>query len=353
MGRNTHAAGNYPECISKARLILEKDATIFESYICYIKSNIHQREEFINHFQENSVAFDVLTAMDNIYKLNNKAQESLGVLIKLYFTLGKCDFAFQLLRFFIKYLKVSDIKLYILLNVASSKFCFSIVDALNLDEDLEKSLLDIVKNPNSSLVSFARSSLECRNITDLNLNDPYEVSKALFKARYEYANKDLCAAEEYFKALLGIDIATHQKENSVYYLYNIYILQSEVNKNTKLVVDSYIQNNNMIRRMDLSRLRDNIASSSVIENITHIEDVYLVIVLFILEKEKLLMKDDGLLHAAFANFLNAMNIDRPSEIEKISVDFNKELLVYFLYNVCQLDVLDYLTVFEGTEDLEN
>ena len=65
------------------------------------------------------------------------------------------------------------------------------------------------------------------------------------------------------------------------------------------------------------------------------------------------MKDDGLLHAAFANFLNAMNIDRPSEIEKISVDFNKELLVYFLYNVCQLDVLDYLTVFEGTEDLEN
>jgi hypothetical protein len=347
--------GDYEKCISLSNSIFAIDSTVFEIYICYVKSHTHLKKSLNNPFAEGSLSYDVMSALVDIYSLNENTQESIGRLLKLYVTLGNSDFAHQMIRYIIKFFKVSDMQKYTINNVVSSKYQLSLIDIIDIDANYEKNISDITKNYSDDILAFVKQALSSSLIISnetLN-NDSHIASLALFKARYLVSTNDVDEALILLRTISASSIALYQKESCIFHLYNLYVSEHNITDSVKLVVDSYIYNSNLIRRLNLNTLKSKLIETKQIENIYSINDIYLLILLSIFEKERLLLKDEGLLHASFANYLNAIDIDKPSDILRYSDNIENKLLVYFLYNVCQLDVLDYLSYFDSTEDLEN
>jgi len=56
---------------------------------------------------------------------------------------------------------------------------------------------------------------------------------------------------------------------------------------------------------------------------------------------------------AYEDFLIARGIERPSELDGVSDDVNRGLLIYYLRNVCVPDVMQVSSAFQGTRELED
>lgn len=350
-----YACGKYQECISACKVTLAEDPTIFELYPCLIKSCIHLDIEIEIPFESDSIAHQVMESMMDIYQLNSRSQDSLGKLIKIYFTLGKSDFACQLFRFVVKYLKVKSLHPYSIQNIASSAYALSFLETLDIDETDLPFIYSVL--PKVSIAIAQKAQTAVNPTFALGSGDfisPHELSIALRRAKYLSNCGDYEDAEELLNHVLAKARALHQREYGIYLLYDIYLNKNIHLKNAIiLVVDNYIENQQLIRRVDLLQIKNKIIGTNTIDDIGSIDDIHLVCLLSILEKERLLVKDEGLLHVAFANYLAALEISKPSELLPLVHNFRTDILTYFLSTVCQIDVLDYLAVFSGTDELEN
>jgi hypothetical protein len=56
---------------------------------------------------------------------------------------------------------------------------------------------------------------------------------------------------------------------------------------------------------------------------------------------------------AYEDFLIARGTERPSELDGVSDDVNRGLLIYYLRNVCVPDVMQFSSAFQGTRELED
>lgn len=59
------------------------------------------------------------------------------------------------------------------------------------------------------------------------------------------------------------------------------------------------------------------------------------------------------IYGALDSFLSFHGVEKPSELFDISATFDEEYLLWLFNEVCVIDVLKYLTVFESTSDVEN
>lgn len=350
-----YIGGDYEQCLNACNYSFNLHSNVFELYECYVKSLIHLKLPFNNPFVENSIAYTVTECLNNILRLNDRTQESIVNLHKLYVTLGNSDFGYQLNGLLVKFMDLYDIQRYILLDVSSSKSSFATVKVINIDNVYYDSLAKVIPklHPDHVETVWKLFTNAIPDTAEGFTNKPASVSNALIKAQYLMAINETEESEKLLDLILKSEVALHQKESAIAILYNLYVMQGKIKEMAKLIVDCHIVNIYLTKQIRYSLIKEIILNSDIVESIDGIDSLSVVILISILEKNKLLLKDEGILHAAFANFLAALNIQKPSEIAELLTINHSKALVCFLSDVCQLDVLDYLSVFVSSEELEN
>ncbi|MBU5611677.1 ATP-binding protein [Geomonas azotofigens] len=351
---DTYKSGDYIGCIDQAGNILKADATVFEIYQYYIKSHINIGRELVVPFSEDSIGHDVMCAIDSVYMFDADTSESLGKLIKIYITLGNSNFAHQIVGYLSRYIKMKNCDHYIVSAVASSRYQLAFLELLHINDQSVAIIQSLVRDFSPGGVAFINYAIKNHYQENIrHLNEPYLIECSILRARYLISTGEIEEATELLKKLILVEIPIYLLTETITLLFDLYISTGDVKDATRLVVDSFVVNNNYIKTLKLGGLRKEILDSDAIDFISSKEDIYTVILISILEKEKLLVKDEGFLHVAFANYLNALDVKKPSELLQRGFHVDTVLVVYFLYQVCQLDVLDYLSCFSGTEELEN
>lgn len=160
---------------------------------------------------------------------------------------------------------------------------------------------------------------------------------ALFRS-YLFSADNLCERGEYIQAeallakikSLEIYNRSYIKEKVIRRLFSVYDKTNQIDKAVELIVDSYFEDENLIKRCSLMRLIERIKCSSN-------RDIYRLIdyPIFVYISNKLDIKEQRI---AFSNYLDANGVKTREELLNL-VAVDDERNIFFMEKICTLNVI--------------
>ncbi|MEM5637826.1 hypothetical protein AAHH71_00865 [Bacillus toyonensis] len=127
----------------------------------------------------------------------------------------------------------------------------------------------------------------------------------------------------------------------------IYICLEEYEKAIKVIIDNYITGFNLIEDVDLKRILDDLEKKEKNNKNIDYPIVYELFTRYVGSEKEELRSD------ILEDFLNSYNVDLISELQEVDFKrFNKEKFIYFLKEVCVIDVLSKLWIIETEHEAE-
>lgn len=165
-----------------------------------------------------------------------------------------------------------------------------------------------------------------------------------YKAKMLFDNKEYIEAKSIYSAMFkSNDLLS--KNDGLYGKLDCLIELTEYREAIKLIAECAIDNSNSVLGVPIDRLLINIE-----KNINHNlwGDINLSITYYIYAKK--FNERENLLSIACDKFLNKNGYDKPSQIEINK--FSKNVITYFLKNICVISTLDGSYVYNSSEEVE-
>lgn len=340
---DSYSKGEYIKCIKDIGYLIKKHPSIVELYIIYIKSIIEEKLDFTSlNISEN--INEVLLKLYNIYSVNSEFSSSIEDVLKISLKYFSFNFGKQLFGVISNQANLKSINnIHQLHYVLSSKF--SNPKTLNYIDKLDIKLINKTINNysnNDSLSAKINIAISKGNYTEIKkLSNISKTKKELYYVKALINSDDSHLAVNYLEYIVGSDeYSIITKKEIIELLYNIYITKNETVKALNLYVDSFFENRNLVNTLSTISLLDSLKKYD-----SQITTIYLPIFFYISTPEIYEQ------YVKYDEFLESNNVKRPVQLLSSEIEIDK--LIFFLKEVCNMDVMHHSLYFEGTDDIES
>lgn len=340
-----YTCGNYEYCLNKAESIIKEFPTSIESYLIFVKSLIelkYEYREITDAHNINSIAFDLF----NVYSKNLNYSSSIENLLKVSQKYFNFKFGKQLFSIISRIIKLRDENNnHVLLYSVNSDFTNSALlsDSILFHAKIRENVFSKIE-----LMSFS-------NIFDLNRciaegdykkiidnNDFSLLRKPVYIAK---AIKNSCDNNKLINFIENIEnkeeLSIHSQWELVELLYYAYIEENELQKAIAIFIHNYFKNKNITANLNSNILLLNIQKGNVFIESIDLPIFYSIVCPDIYEQ-----------YVKYDDYVESIGINRPMEI-LIKHDIEQEKIIYFLREICTIEILHHSLNFEGTDDIEN
>ncbi len=338
-----YSRGEYSKCIENSSFLLKEQPSIVELYIIYVKSLIEEKLDF-EPLNISKNTDEVLLKLYNIYSVSDEFNSSIEDILKIALKYFSFSFGKQILGVISKEANLNSVNnIHQLHYVFNSKFNNpKVIHYISeLDANIvNKTISDFKKNDSvSAKINIAIREGKYNDIS--KLNGISAVKKELYFVKALLNSSDSHLALGHLEKMISSDkYSIITKKELIEMLFNIYILERDTEKALTLYVDSFFDNKNLINRLNNNNLLDALIDYS--KQITIID----LPIFFYISTPKIYEQ-----YVKYDEFLESRNVERP--IQLFSSGINENKLIFFLKEVCNVDVMHHSLYFEGTDDIEN
>ena len=346
---NLYSIGNYDLCIQKASDLIGNEPNVVEYYEVFVKSIIEKNDTSIDKFIAELTLSDtikgVLKILFNVYSNNESYENSLDSGYKIVTTYWSTSWAKQFLSLIKSATDSESNNLFTEQFIFNSKYRNPRLLNFIKKEKIVDYLAYYDYDQNSHLVAHLLQSIISGNDQEIRENKLIPDSKKnLYIGRcYINAGRYEIAKTHYQKISNFPQASTLFAEEVLVNLYSCYLKLKEVKSACLLIVQNYLQNSQIIKRIDKHELLTLLNSGELNELTSFIE-----LPIFY----KLASKDYYEQYVAYDTYLESLGVNRPSEILESCSNDQKDML-FFLKEVCTIEIMHHSYHFEGTDDIEN
>lgn len=341
-----YTRGNFESCISQIPGFLKEFPTAVELYETYVKSLIESNFDF-KPTGVSSMIDDILLNLFNLFSRNDRTNDAIERLMKYAVAFYSSNWAKQLFSIvnsqnsqavnnrqhnllFILYSNYNNPRLFDL--IAPNTNTWDNLAYVFQNNFAHQLTVNVQKNISASEFDI--------------LVDNHEISakrKPLYVGRILMKQNRLQEAKDHYESLKYAQISATSTQEITSNLFRIYRDLGLIRDATRIFVDTYFQNPNISTKLDPSQLLATLISSYSLG----IEDDIDLPIFF-----RLATPDQYNQYVAYDIFMTAIGVDKPSELATSENGYETKKLIYFLREVCTIDILHHSLNFNGTNDIE-
>lgn len=356
-----YTRGNYQECLYKAEENLEQLANNFDIYPLMSKCCIYLGiSDYRLGTNNNSIHYNLINYLINIYTGKENANDLINWLSKKAISMNFSSFCYKILKFINEEMELNahysiNFLAHINSMFANPNFC----DIYNNHNDkisyldcYEQSIAN--RNFSNDTISLMRISEGIQEISVASYSDT-EIDK-IRTLRY-FAKSQIKKGKYLESSSILFDILKNtldkiKNENSLLYVFLKYRIQADLFKSyvsedstlesaMVLFVKCFIGNKLSTVKMNVVDLLNKLNQKDEFSK----GNIAYPILLSIIHKTEY-----SEIYPACADFLEYYKVEKPSELIQ-NDEFDKELFIYFLKNVCTMEILDCLSAFEDAQEI--
>jgi hypothetical protein len=341
---NSYTIGNFQYCVDNIDLFKNNTNTL-ELYVVYVKSLIELEKKFKKTNVSSSVD-EILQRLYDVFTLNESFNISLEYLLKLSLKYFSFNFGKQLFAIASKLANLSDNKnthqVYYLVNsVLNNPLILNFTNAL--ETDIVDNLFKDFKACSDSPFIKLNVNINRGNFKDIIDNPDYSIRKrALYTAKAMFVAKEYDKLIDYLeKSLFENKISIITEKEVIEILFAVYLIKKSTKKALILYIDSFFKNKHLVNRLNTLDLLNNVEKASDLTGLIDLPIFYFITKPDIYEQ-----------YVRYDEFLEYNQRERPNELfEDDSI--RKDKLIYFLRELCNIEIMHHSLHFEGTDDIEN
>ena len=342
---NNFIDGKYEISTIKFKRLLNIDPLSYEYYYYYNLANILNSGK-INTFNDSNKSI----LEKNIYNFLNKASSlketelNLERLQKNLLSFNVSSGLFELLN-----LKHISLEQYNYFTASRVPFSPDILEYPGKIKHEELKSKYRTQYPTSNYLEYQRSKLSDSDTfisTNLALSNYKKIDLGLLyqsEEKYEEAInlwKELIQSDE--KSIPIID-------NAINNLFFCYLKVESFGAAMQLYIDSYFQNKNLCQNIDTDIFLPK-NKNRLFTKLPRTIDRAIFYNLIIPNVEKNKQDHENTVQTASELFLEALGVEKPSEVKWLEIDIEKAKICYYLINVCRKDILKHSTNIIGTKN---
>jgi tetratricopeptide (TPR) repeat protein len=350
-----YTLGDYENARSFAEQAIVDSPETLEPYEIFVKSSLRLGRPPVCPFSQDSIAAKICSNLSIVFSREDKINSALETLLRLGYQLDGFAIGPQLRAFYALHSYESNP--HVLSRecaIYSSAFTPRVVVSLYKDSPTAYSELESLEqlHPSNAAVSlFKANQIAIRSSTtqlQIDLNIP--------KKRLLRNEANVCeqlrlydaATHKYDEVLRERDSTLGEKSEAASGLYRCLTAKNEFSKAARLIVETSLERPQIIGKSTLIELLtqypeggDDEVSSDIAWPILH----------FLSQQLEYEERSPSRLHDVFEDFLIACSCKKPSELLKISSQFNNREFSFFLRNVCAFEVLAESFWFESQDEI--
>lgn len=342
---NNYSKGKFSECLSYSLKCIKETPTAIEYYELYTKCLIELNREY----KPTNISTIIDKILKNLYKVFSRQddiQQAISNLLKISTQFHNTSWGKQIYGIVERYTRNTNLN-------ADNSYLFSIHSQFN-----NPRILEIIKNTkayNKYTRSFEETSqrplcyLINKYTTDGNFNEIKRNNTIHPQRKYIYIARALEKAKEYLeiishfnKPLEDFELTGLEKEERIRQLYKANLETNNLKEALKIYINNYLANNGFTSRLSKQVLFDLIEENDCIDLKNLIELPIFYALCSIPSYKK---------YVAYDTFLFEHDLQRPTEINN-SLEIEKNKLIYFLNNVCTIELMQNSLAFEDQDDVE-
>lgn len=342
---NAYTAGRYDYCIENATQILTNYPSSIEAYLIYVKALIEINHEFKPLGVSKNID-KILERLFNVYSKNEKYDTSVEDLLKISLKYFSFKFGKQLFSIISRIVNLKDeIGVHKLLYSINSDFLNPIIffDSNYFNEEIKSNIWNNSKHVKNSisielnqLISKGKYNEIISNLSFSQSRKPLYIAKAL---------KNTNDNQKVIEFIVSIDdfdsLSTNTQWELIEILFISYLLVNDISSALALYVEYYFKNKFVIANLDANDLLHKVQNCKTELNGIDLPIFYNIVSPDIYEQ-----------FVKYDEFIDSIGIERPTQIISYK-DIPKHKLVFFLKEVCSIEVLHHSLHFDGTDDIEN
>lgn len=340
-----YTKGDYDYCLIKIPELINEFPESIELYELFVKSLIESNKEF-KPLGISSLTDTILENLYNVFYRNERFTFSTEELLKLSLSFFSTTWGKQLYGLISEQSQIgSQNNKQTLSFILNSKFNNPrILNFTNNDEG-KKFFEELFKDFPENKALKVNKLVNEGNVVEL-AND-VEISKA---RKAIYIGRALLKAEMYAEVKDHYELSLQKKlsptvhEEAICHLFLCYIKLVDYKSAIQLYVENHLVNSNYTARLDKELLLSKLEEPSIVE-IENLIDLPIFYRLATLDPYKQ--------YVAYDTYMESQGFQKPSELLNSEVAIDKRKVVFFLKEVCTVEVLHYSLYFDGSDDIEN
>lgn len=340
-----YSKGNYYYCIENGVELIKNNPTIIEAYELYVKSLIEDGKKLRTDKFPNNIG-NILIILFDIYSNQGGIEQPMDLGLKICTSFSSTPWAKQFLSliksaasigngnklFTSHYLLHSQIRNPRILYYVKKDKIDEYVTILKSDSDLLETT--------STLSNIIKGNFdEIQNDTTLTAD-----KKNLFYGRALIRASKFQDAKEHFEL-----ISPHSSNSPLFneeVIVNLFRCYIKLNLNKEaccLFVEHYLKNKETTKRLNKVKLLNSLEAGDIdkVKNLIELPIFYCIASV-----------DSYQQYVAYDTYIESRNFTRPTELINESQSFNSKL-IYFLREVCTIEIMHHSYHFNGTDDIEN
>lgn len=346
---DSYTRGAYDESRTAARAVLESGHCNNVDLIeIYVKATVEGRLENVPITSEPSLANAIQSAFLDVLVKNDNTSGSILKLLKLSSVFNNSPIGVKIYAFLYRELGWRHETNYEYLAYLSSAF-FNVRtwECIYSNKEAAQSFIDqfVKAYPSNESVRLYGAFHEIHAGAQLTLDglDLPPLKKIIYNIRVLVKMEEYSTAIHMCERALAMESSPIIEYELVNTLYATHIENLDFRGALVVYINSYLRNQNLVRRCDVQKLMSAIITNKF-GGLARKESLIELPIFFRLNSKEL-----NRVKQAYEQFLSANQIAKPSELLLRTAGFERTKLVYFLKNVCTLEVMQlskYLTSSE-------
>ncbi|MDF7821385.1 hypothetical protein P1X15_27425 [Runella sp. MFBS21] len=342
---NEYSIGNYKYCISNAQKLILLYPSIIEVYEIYIKSIIESNLEasfsnFPTHIK------NILTTLFNIYTSQDKIEQTIDLGLKICTSFSATNWSKQFLSLIKSSTSVSNgNKLFTIQYIIHSEIQNPRIIYYSDKQNIDDIIRELSKNRELEISVKILSNIINGNYEAIAINSNLTISKReLHFGRALMKALKFKEAMIHFESLLKMNpINSMYEEELIVNLFRCYI-KLKLNKEACcLFVKQFLKKKETTKRLNKIKLLEAIENGEI-EKLAELIELPIFY--------KVASIDSYQQYVAYDTYLENQFISRPTDLfNKIETPDKK--MIFFLKEVCTIEVMHHSYHFNGTDDIEN
>lgn len=342
---NEYTTGNYKYCIDHSKKLIIANPTVIELYEIYVKSIIESNSE--SNFSDYSIHIkNILNTLFGIYSSQDNIEQIIDFGLKLCTSFSATNWSKQFLSliksstsvsngnklFTVQYLINSEIQNPRILYYAKTESIEDYITELTKTQELDISIDILVNVINGNFDAIAASKDLTTQKKDLHFG------RALMRAlKFQEARL-------HFESLyIQKPSNTLYEEELIVNLFRCYIKLELHKEACCLFVKQFLKKKETTKRLNKIKLLESIDNGEI-EKLAELIELPIFY--------KVASIDSYQQYVAYDTYLEKQLIARPTELFDRVETFDTKL-IFFLKEVCTIEVMHHSYHFNGTDDIEN
>lgn len=342
---NDYSLGNYANCIANARKLIISYPTIIEIYEIYIKSIIESNLEI--EFNDYPVHIkNILSTLYNIYTSQDRIEQTVDLGLKICNSFSSTNWSKQFLSLIKSSTSVSNgNKLFTIQYILNSEIQNPRIIYYSNGENVNSYILELSKNKDLEVSVEILSNVVNGNYVAIENNlNLTESKRELHFGRALIRALKFDEAKRHFESLYKMEYKNSlYEEELIVNLFRCYI-KLKLNKEACcLFVKHFLKKKETTKRLNKIKLLESIEN----DEIKKLSELIELPVFY-----KVASVDPYQQYVAYDTYLENQLVSRPTELLNRTESFDIKL-IFFLKEVCTIEVMHHSYHFNGTDDIES